>query len=299
MELASTFKTSGNYDLEYRIVRPDGSVRWIHDRAFPIRDASGRVYRIAGIAEDITERKSVEPMKDEFISIVSHELRTPMTSIHGALKLLGTGRLGLLSPQGKNMLAIASRNSDRLKNLIEDILSLERLQGSKLAANQRSCQATALIAAALETVQPLADRAGIALDTSAVTAGLAVWADAELIVQVLVNVLANAIAFSPPGETVAIAATAQPTTGAQFAVRDRGPGIPRDKLETIFERFQQVDPSDARQRGGSGLGLTICRQILQLHGGRIWAESELGAGSSFYFILAQPPAAIAPNEFPR
>ncbi len=279
------------FDLEYRIIRPDSSLRWIRDRSFPIHAESGAIDCVAGIAEDITERKRIERMKDEFISVVSHELRTPMTSVHGALKLLGTGRLGILSPQGKNMLAIATRNSERLKNLIDDILSLERLQGNQLAVNQRRCLAPDLVAAALELVQPLAQQTRIAIDTAGV-GEVAVWADRELLVQVAVNLLSNALKFSPPDATVTVTAT-QEGEEVWLAVSDRGSGIPADQLEAIFERFYQIDPSDSRQRGGSGLGLTICRQIVSLHQGRIWAESEPGVGSRLTVALASPPATSA------
>ncbi|NJO20496.1 MAG: HAMP domain-containing histidine kinase [Spirulinaceae cyanobacterium RM2_2_10] len=272
--------------MRYRIQRPDGSQRWIFARSFPVQDEAGRVLRHVGIAEDITERQAIEQMKDEFISIVSHELRTPMTAIYGALQLLNSGRVDLLSPQGNNMLAIALRNSDRLRKLIDNILSLERLQSGKLTVKPRICSTQQLLTSALETIQPLANLAQVAVDTRQVT-DISVWADAELIVQVLVNLLNNAISFSPLGETIAIAVTKGSESNVIFAVSDRGTGIPDDKLAVIFERFQQVDPSDSRQRGGSGLGLTICQQIIDRHNGRIWAESQLGVGSTFYFTLPQ------------
>jgi signal transduction histidine kinase len=133
-----------------------------------------------------------------------------------------------------------------------------------------------------ETVQAIADSAGITLCISPISAR--VWAAPDAIIQTLTNLLSNAIKFSPPNSTISLTAYPQPDC-LLFQVQDQGRGIPADKLETIFGRFQQVDVSDSRSKGGTGLGLAICQSIVQQHGGRIWVESTLEEGSTFYFTL--------------
>ncbi|HEY9694359.1 MAG TPA: response regulator [Oculatellaceae cyanobacterium] len=251
------------------------------------------------IANDITERKRLE---NEFISLVSHELRTPLTSLMGALDLLGSGQLGTLTNQGQNVLSIAITNTERLIRLVNDILDLERMKSGKIPMQKVKCNAATLLIQATEAMQAMADRTQIKLQTKPLTVEL--WADPDRLLQTFTNLLSNAIKFSKPGSTVFL--TAELKTEEQrlstelenshstqlekqatviFSVKDQGRGIPTDKLQTIFERFQQVDASDSRTKGGTGLGLTICRNIVEQHDGKIWAESTLNQGSTFYITL--------------
>ncbi len=234
------------------------------------------------IFRDIAERQAVERMKNEFISVVSHELRTPLTSIRGSLGLLNSGKLGSLPEKGQRMLQIAMQNTDRLVRLINDILDIERIESGKVTIHKANCDVAHLVAQAIEVTQPVADKVGVRLETRVDSTPLR--ADPDRIIQALTNLIGNAIKFSEPGQAVRIDARA---AGGEihFVVQDQGRGIPAGKLESIFERFQQVDASDSRKKGGTGLGLAICRSIVQEHGGRIWAESEAGQGSSFHFTL--------------
>ncbi len=234
------------------------------------------------ILRDMTERKQIERMKDEFISVVSHELRTPLTSIHGSLGMLASGLLPTDSEQGKRLLQIATDSTERLVRLINDILDIERIESGKAKMEPEICNIVDLIAQAVNVMQPLADKAGVQLLISDVSGQ--VWADCDRIVQTLTNLLSNAIKFSSPGSTVWLGVQHQGDE-VLLTVKDTGRGIPADKLETIFERFQQVDSSDSRNHDGTGLGLAICKSIMQQHGGRIWAESVLGEGSTFYVTL--------------
>ena len=232
---------------------------------------------------DIRRRGEVERIKDELVSVVSHELRTPLTSIRGSLGLLASGKLGPLSPQGERMVQIATQNADRLVRLISDTLDLERLESGTMALERGWTEVEAVVLPAVETLRGPAEERGVILETS-IPPQLALHVDADRVEQVLVNLLSNAVKFSPPGSVVKLAAERR---GAEvlFAVVDRGRGIPAGQLEHVFERFRQVDSSDAREKGGTGLGLAICRSIVQQHGGRIWAASEVGAGSTFFFTL--------------
>jgi PAS domain S-box-containing protein len=235
--------------------------------------------------QDITERKQIDRMKDEFVSVVSHELRTPLTSIHGSLGMLASGLLKPDSEQGKRMLQIAVDSTDRLVRLINDILDIERIESGRVKMEKEFCQVNELITKAVDVMQALADKANVTLAVT--TLSMQIWADPDRIVQTLTNLLSNAIKFSPSGNTVWLTAQQQ-TNQVLFTVKDQGRGIPADKLDSIFERFQQVDSSDSRNHEGTGLGLAICRSIVQQHGGRIWVESTLGKGSTFFFTLPIP-----------
>jgi PAS domain S-box-containing protein len=247
------------------------------------------------ILRDITERKQVERMKDEFVSVVSHELRTPLTSIHGSLGMLASGLLKADSEQGKRLLQIACDSTNRLVRLINDILDIERIESGRVKMEQETCNLADLIKSSVNIMQPLADKAGVKLSISSLSIEL--WADEDRIVQTLTNLLSNAIKFSSPGNTIWLRAEKQKYE-VLLTVQDTGRGIPHDKLEGVFERFQQVDSSDSRNHDGSGLGLAICKSIVQQHGGNIWVESKLGEGSTFGFtlpILEAPPTPELPD----
>jgi PAS domain S-box-containing protein len=248
----------------------------------PIKDARGEIVGMAGVVRDATERRMVDRMKDEFVSVVSHELRTPLTSIRGSLGLLAGGVLGPLPDKGQRMVEIAVANTDRLIRLINDILDLERMSSGKVNMQRQSCDAGELVVQAGDVMRPLAEKAGVALLVSPISATL--WADPDRLLQTFTNLLSNAIKFSPAGSVVRFSAERQ-ANQVVFSVRDQGRGIPADKLDTIFERFQQVDASDARQKGGTGLGLAISKMIVEQHDGRIWAESELGVGATLWVSL--------------
>ncbi|MGB8702034.1 MAG: PAS domain S-box protein [Thermosynechococcaceae cyanobacterium] len=256
-----------------------------------LRNPKGELVGTISIGEDITQRHALERMKDEFISVVSHELRTPLTSIRGSLGLLTTGILNDDPVQMHRMIDIAATDAERLVRLVNDILDLERLESGKMTLLRESCNAATLMQRSREIMEGSAQEADIALVVE--PTAVEVWADPDRIIQTLTNLLSNAIKFSPPGSTVYVTATlangkeTQDAASAYvlFQVKDQGRGIPANKLETIFGRFQQVDASDTRTKGGTGLGLAICQTIVQQHGGHIWADSRLGAGSTFNFTL--------------
>ncbi|NJR70809.1 MAG: PAS domain-containing protein [Synechococcales cyanobacterium CRU_2_2] len=271
---------------ENEILGPEGQVRSLNVTYIPDFDPQGEVQGFFALTSDISDRKAIERMKDEFISVVSHELRTPLTSMHSALKILSTGRLGLLSQDGQQMLEIADENTERLVRLVNNVLDLQRIESGDVTMEKQICDAASLIIRAMEAMQPMAQQQGIRLTSEPLS--IPIWADADYILQTLTNLLSNAIKFSNSGEIVSITVEAQ-ATQTLFRIWDQGPGIPEDKLENIFERFQQVDSSDARRKGGTGLGLTICREIVERHGGKIWAESQPGRGSTFSFTVPSLP----------
>ncbi len=245
---------------------------------------------------DISQRFALDRMKDEFVSTVSHELRTPLTSIRGALGLLSAGILGQVSDKAANLLRIALSNSDRLVRLINDILDLERIQSGREPLTFRQISMGDIIRQAIDGMMPVADAAKVQLIHDATVVQLT--ADPDRLLQVITNLLSNAVKFSPEGATVAVTMR-EGTSGVTLSVIDQGRGIPADKLESIFDRFQQVDASDSRQKGGSGLGLAICRTIVNQHGGRIWAERNPVVGSTFRVLLPrQPNTPVSPDATP-
>ncbi|OKH37922.1 hypothetical protein NIES2119_12325 [[Phormidium ambiguum] IAM M-71] len=290
------------FQLEKRYITKQGTEIPVLINAALVRDRNGEPLYFIGHIQDIRDRLRVEQMKNEFISVISHELRTPLTSIRGSLGLLNSGVFENRPEKVKRMLQIAMNSSERLERLVNDILTLERLKSHKVQLVKEQCQINDLMQQAIESVQALAEQTGVSISLSALQYSIMVAPDA--IVQTLINLLSNAIKFSSSGDTVSLKAeiiedwqnespekwksdnyAAIPTPFILFTVKDRGRGIPDEKQKIIFEQFQQVDVSDSRNKGGTGLGLAICKKIVQQHNGKIWVESTLGEGSTFYFTL--------------
>jgi PAS domain S-box-containing protein len=260
----------------------NGSTRQAMLSVSTVRDEQDRPSHVVGIFEDITHRREAERAKEEFVSVVGHELRTPLTSIRGSLGLLAGGLLGELPQDAANMVALAVDNTDRLVRLVNDILDIERMDSGHLPLERAPVGVAELVRQSEQALRGTAEDAGVQLRTDAQE--LEVCADADRVVQTLVNLLGNAIKFSPRDSCVTVAVS-EGDGCALFSVKDSGRGIPADQLDAIFERFNQVDVSDAREKSGSGLGLAIARGIVESHGGHLWAESAPGQGSTFCFTL--------------
>jgi two-component system sensor histidine kinase VicK len=273
--------------------RKDGTSFPVEYVARPLIDTysgEGGEARAVGVVvafTDTTERRALDRMKDEFISTVSHELRTPLTSLRGALGLLAGGALETRPEKSSQMLDIAINNTDRLVRLVNDILDLERISSGKSELHSTMVSAEELLRKAVSAQQARTPKPSARIFFAA--NGVSVWADPERILQALNNLLSNAIKFSPQGGEIHLSARNLDDQEALFEVRDQGRGIPEDKLENIFDRFQQGDASDTRTLGGTGLGLAICRSIITQHGGRIWASSTTGQGTTFHFTLPTKP----------
>jgi len=279
--LKEVFRTGESMTSESRMIA-GAKEMWISSRINPVRSPEGKVLAVMGVATDITERKKIERMKDQFVSMVSHELRTPLTSIRASLGLLASGVIGASPEKGQRMLEIAVTNTDRLVRLINDILDSERLASGKTPMEKKQCSTAQLVKQASDVMKPMAEKAGVSLSVESQDAEL--WADPDRIVQALTNLISNAIKFSQKGGKIRVTAEHKENQ-MLFRVQDEGRGIPPDKLGLLFERFQQLDSSDAREKGGSGLGLSISRSIIEQHNGKIWVESKVGKGSTFLFTL--------------
>ena len=275
-------------------IRMRDEVFWRNNQtAFPVEYSAnpilenGRVSGMVVAFRDVSERRRLEKMKDEFISTVSHELRTPLTSLRASLGLIASGSLDRRPEKQHQMVEMAIANSDRLIRLVNDILDFDRVGKGKLPLDRLPVEAMVLLRRAADVAYPQANQAHITLRIEAPP--MQVLADEERILQVLNELVANALKFSQSDTTIRLSAHPSAEGQVTFSVDDQGRGISPEKLERIFDRFQQGDASDSRALGGTGLGLALCRSIVEQHGGRIWAESTPGMGSKFQFTLPAAP----------
>ncbi len=239
-----------------------------------------------GILRDISERRKVEKMKNEFISIVSHELRTPLTSILGSLGLV-KGIVGDELPEkARSMIGIAHANSNRLVHLIDDLLDMEKIATGKMDLKMAALDLQKLTERALEENRGCAEKNSIRLVQTDRLPGVMVMGDEDRLLQVYANFLSNAVKFSPKGGTVEVALRREGDR-VRLSVTDHGPGIPDEFQGGLFKKFAQADSSDSRERGGTGLGLCIAKAITEKHDGKIGFHSEEGKGATFFITLAE------------
>jgi PAS domain S-box-containing protein len=237
-----------------------------------------------GIAQDITERKRHEKMKNEFISTVSHELRTPLTSVSGALSLVRSGRLGEIPDKAQKILDTAHRNSERLTLLINDLLDIEKIAAGQLYFDMQVQSIDPILEQCLEENKAYGAERQVGIVLNSETADVEVRVDKQRLKQVMANLLSNTIKFSPDGATVIIDSAVNEKQ-IIVSVIDQGCGIAEDFRPKLFEKFAQADSTDTRQKGGTGLGLAITRELIENMNGTIHVESTEGKGSRFYFQL--------------
>jgi len=228
--------------------------------------------------------KSLDRLKSEFVAVVSHEIRTPLTSVKGAVALLGDAAYFKNSEQQQKLLTIAHVNSDRLLVLINDILDFSKLESSSLPMNLERQRLEPVVEQAAHSMRTQLEDHGIQLSVELPAALPDLHIDAGRVTQVLTNLLSNAIKFSPRGGAIQIRAAVW-EGAVRVSVRDHGEGIAPQNLPKLFRKFSQIDSSATRRAGGAGLGLVICKGIVEQHGGRIWVESAPGEGSIFHFTL--------------
>lgn len=263
--------------IENRIICKDGSVQ---DVLWSLSwSASEDLY--FGTAHDISKRKELERLKQEFLAMVSHDLRTPLTAIVGVSKLGTAGALGDLDLKVKDSLNTVTTNANRLLDLINDLLDIEKLESGQMQLSLEEVAVSELVEQATKSVAAQAHQANVSMTVKSNVNSVIV--DRDRLLQVLSNLLENAITHSTIGDEVLI--SIEPIEGwIQFKIVDHGPGIPERQRDTLFERYKPLDAS-TRSSTGSGLGLPICKQIVQCHGGTIGVESTAGGGSTFWFNI--------------
>lgn len=265
-------------DLENEVVAKNGSVR---DFVWSVQWSDSRQTYFC-VAHDVTETKNLEKMKQAFIAMVSHDLRSPLCSIQAYTELLEKGVYGELSETGMDSLKNVNGSITRLIDLVSDLIDIERIESGNLQLNLAEVPVKQLFEMATQSVSALASSNEIVFELE--DGGLTLRADESRMVQVLVNLLSNAIKFSPTKGIVKLLASKN-AESVVLSVADSGRGIPADQLASIFERFKQVQASDSANRKGSGLGLSICKAMVEQHGGTISVESQIGKGSRFIIEL--------------
>ncbi len=307
------------FDEEYRVTWPNGQVRWIHDRGFEVRNAQGKVYRLAGIAEDVTEQKEAAQnlqatnerlilsnaelaratrLKDEFLANMSHELRTPLNAILGMTEGFQEQVFGPMTPEQHGSITTIERSGRHLLALINDILDLAKIESGKLTLQRSAVPISYLCESSLTFVRQQATQKEIRLSTQLPPHLPDLVVDELRLRQVLINLLNNAVKFTPNGGQVSLTVSTDSAQGQpwiQFTVADSGIGMAPESIGQLFKPFMQIDSALNRQYTGTGLGLALVKQLVDLHGGHVTVSSTLGQGSCFMVRLPYA-SAVRPDE---
>ncbi|MBF0492557.1 MAG: PAS domain-containing sensor histidine kinase [Deltaproteobacteria bacterium] len=270
--------------IESSIVRPNGELRHVLLQGEVKRNEKNEAVLMSGTVFDITDRKKVEQMKNEFIATVSHELRTPLTSIRGSLGLISGGAVGDMPDKAKPLVQIALSNCERLVRMINDILDIEKIESGKIDFHLKICDLNEVIKNSVKANEDYASQYAVLLKINETSESAFASIDVDRMTQVLTNLISNAVKFSSKGDIVLISVSRH-GSNIRVSVMDKGKGIPENFKTKIFGKFAQADSSSTKQKGGTGLGLNICKKIVEKHGGKIGFESIPGAGATFYFDL--------------
>ena len=251
----------------------------------PLVNPDGDIISIIAQGRDITQQLEADRLKQEFTSTLSHELRTPLTSIIGSLQLVNAGVLGDLNADQAELTEVAERNAQRLLDLINDILDIEKIESGKLTLYSEPMPMDELVNESMKLNQGFADRYKVRLVATGLAADVRVNADRKRLLQVMTNLISNAAKFSPSGGSVDIEMRQVNDKVVVISVGDRGNGIPEDFRNRIFGRFAQADSADTRAKGGTGLGLAICKRLIEMMDGTIGFSDRPGGGTTFWFEL--------------
>ena len=273
-------QTGTAYELEHRIVRPDGSIRVVYDLAHPYFDKQGKLVRYIGTTLDITERKKLDQAKDEFISLVAHELRTPLTVVLGSLK---TAKTPGLTPQDiESLVENAIEGGESIDAIIQNLVELSRAQSGRLNLAARNVRVRDIIPLVLDKVHLQYPRH--IFNITVPEQSYAVAVDPIRIERVIYNLVENAAKYSPEGSEITVSLACRDSE-IVLSVADHGIGFPRERQSELFEPFRRL-VSQSEYAKGLGLGLVVCKRLVEAHGGRIWVESKLGQGSTFFFSIS-------------
>ena len=312
MQVQQCIQERTDFDVQYRLTRPDGVRRWLSGRGRAVYTPDRGIASIIGVVQDITPAKELEAalrsqsnenarlfeaaqksrevaetanrLKDDFLATVSHELRTPLNAIMGWARMLGMGALD--AAQQTRAIETIERNAVVQQRIIEDILDVSRIVTGKIRLEMSSIALLPAVQAAIESVGPAAVARGVRVDTQMDEAIGRIFGDSSRVQQIVWNLVSNAIKFSPRGGVVSVRLR-RDVASAELVVADSGKGIPPEFLPHVFDRFRQGDASTTRTQGGLGLGLAIVRHLTELHGGTVEASSE-GEGRGATFTIRLP-----------
>ena len=276
----SDFEKQRQVDFELQQIRADGSSFFAELSLSVFPDNGQRKFII--IVRDVTEQKRVDRMKSQFVSTVSHELRTPLTAIRGGLGLMMGGVTGTLPAPAAKLGQIALNNAERLARLIDDLLDMQKIEANMMDFNFQMFSLKILIDDALESHHAFAQRLGVTLSLETKVPAVSLRVDSDRFAQVFANLVSNACKYSPKGENVRIYVTDIGGVRIKIEVTDRGPGIPANFVERIFQKFSQADASDTRSKEGTGLGLAIAKEMMEKMGGSIGFYANPEGGTVFY-----------------
>jgi len=259
------------------------SVVSIHPSGTRKDEDSEGIRGAVAVFHDITRLKQLEKIRQDFVANVSHELRTPLTTIKGYAETLLDG--ALKEDQAFQFVQVIKRHTDRLTKIVEDLLMLSKIETKEFQLKTESISLPNLMDDIIDFLKEPAEKKKISLSRHETPSSLAIRADRSYLEQILINLLDNAIKYTPEGGRVIVSAAEKDSKDIQFSIEDNGIGIPKEDLSRIFERFYRVDKGRSKELGGTGLGLSIVKHLVQAHGGKVWVESQLAKGSTFYFSL--------------
>ncbi len=289
--VAASFKAlleDNPYDEQYRVIQPDGAIKWVRDRCFPIKNSTNVIYRIVRITSDISEAKNAERMlkeadihKDEFLATLAHELRNPLGPIRNAVALMQHAEPKATALQ-KKARAIISRQVDHLARLVDDLLDVARISKGKITLQVEPIEVNTFISAAIETAQPLIEARGHVLDVVMPEQPVWLMGDAVRLSQGINNLLHNAAKYTSGGGRILLRLEVAASNTLKIIVQDNGIGISPDRITEIFGLFSQGETAPDRAQDGLGIGLSLVKRLVELHEGRIYVESAgKGQGSTF------------------
>jgi PAS domain S-box-containing protein len=279
-------------DIEVRTKRKDGVIIYLSLSISPIKDAEGKIVSFLRVAKDISEKKRFERrlkeldrMKSDFVSNVSHELRTPLTAIKGSVDNMIDGITVPLNEKQTRYLVRIKSNADRLGRLITDLLDLSKIEAGKIDLKPAYLAVNLLAREVVEVLRSVAGEKLINLEVTSPEDNVQTWGDKDKIVQILMNLIGNALKFTPVHGEIRVVVEKLDSEWVRVSVADTGPGIPAEEASKIFDKFYQVEQSNKQKTRGTGLGLAISRALVEMHGGKIWIEGGLNGGSVFSFTL--------------
>jgi len=271
-------------DRVEKVMHDDGAVQWLSATKVAMRNNEGATVGLVGITRDITQHKLHERLKEQFISTVSHELRTPATAIMGSLSLVRSGAAGTLPKPAAHLIEIAGNNCQRLVHLINDILDLEKIEAGMMAFDLKPVDVRTLLKQEVEAIESFAGPYGVQVRLETTDAPAMVRADPDRLAQVVSNLLSNAVKFSPRGAEVVVGIE-EAQGNCRIWVRDHGPGIPETFKKRIFDKFVQVAANEKNNKSGTGLGLSVVKQIVERLKGEVGFKPAPGGGTIFWITL--------------